>query len=117
MELDKIKNYKCSMCGFSPSGKKRSNQQSKYYWAVVVKILSEETGYQPYEFHEILKHRFLTEHVLVKSKSGKTISVTKSNSTSSLDTKEFEDLMSKIRIWASANLGIWIPEPNEVINA
>ena len=106
----------CPKCGYSPSGKNRSNQQNKYYWAVIVKTLSEETGYEPDEIHEIIKHKFLTKHVLMQSKSGKTISASFNNSTSSLDTKEFEELMSKIRIWASSQLGIWLPEPNEVLN-
>jgi hypothetical protein len=34
-------------------------------------------------------------------------------STTALDTKEFEEFLSSIRMWASDKLGIWIPEPHE----
>jgi hypothetical protein len=103
---------KCSRCGYEPSGK-RSNPQNKYYWGVVVQTLSDETGYNLEEMHEIIKHKFLTEHRLVKGKKGEVIQMNMSGSTSKLDTKQFEDLMARIRIWASQELSIFILEPNE----
>ena len=36
----------------------RTEQQMKYYWKVVVGLLSEDTGYEPEEMHEILKEMF-----------------------------------------------------------
>ena len=37
----------------------RSGQQSKYYWGVIVEMISQHTGYTPEEVHELLKQRFL----------------------------------------------------------
>lgn len=106
---------KCKRCGYSPSGKGRSNPQNSYYWGCMVQILSEETGYTPDEVHEIIKHKFLTERRLYHGgkPNYKVTELEYSRSTASLDTKEFEELMSKIRQWASIDLGIWIQEPNE----
>ena len=105
---------KCKRCGYSPSGKGRSSPQNKYYWSVVVNTLSEETGYELDEMHEIIKRKFLTQHKIVKGLKGQVLQMELSGSTSQLDTKEFENLMSRIRTWASAELSIWIPEPNEI---
>ena len=56
-----MKFYKCERCGYSPSGKQRSNQQSRYYWGIVVQILSEHTGFTKDEVHELLKRKFLKD--------------------------------------------------------
>lgn len=105
----------CPKCGYSPSGKNRSTPQNKYYWSVVVKILSEETGYTTDEIHEIIKYKFLSERKLFREHKGLQTFAWIAKSTTILDTKEFEELMTKIREWASQVLGIWIPEPNEEI--
>ena len=107
---------KCPQCGYSKSGKSRSNNQNRYYWSVVVGILSEETGYDANEIHEMIKRKFLTEHRIVKGKKGQVLQLDVDGSTTDLDTKQFEELMSKIRIWASRDLSIYIPEPNEETN-
>lgn len=85
--------------------KPRSDQENRYYWAVIIKILSEETGYFAQEIHEALKIKFLQIE-------GARFPVAKS--TSDLSTSEAEDYYSKIRIWASAELNCYIPEPNQV---
>ena len=82
----------------------RSNNQNKYYWGVVIKILGDELGYMPDEMHEALKWKFLR-------KGGKLETV---KSTSSLTTIEFEEYLELIRIWALRDLEIAIPLPNEV---
>lgn len=105
---------KCPRCGYSPSGKSRSNPQNRYYWSVVIGTISEETGYTPSEVHEIIKHKFLTEVRLLNRKD-KVVELKVSGSTANLDTKQFEELMSQIRIWASSELSIFVPEPNEQV--
>ena len=104
---------KCPKCGYTPSHKERSNPQNRYYWGIVVESLSDHTGYDREEVHEIIKRKFLTEHRIIRGKKGEVIQVEVSNKTSNLDTKQFEDLMSRIRIWASRELSVFIPEPNE----
>lgn len=113
MEEKQIK--KCLRCGYSSSSKGRSNNQNRYYWGCVVHTLSDETGFTRDEIHEIIKHKFLTETHIYKSKKSKIEEVLISKSTTQLDTKEFEDLMTRIRIWASSRLGVFIAEPNEII--
>ncbi len=83
----------------------RSDQQNKYYWAVVVAMISEATGYTADEMHENLKRMFLStkdEHGLIRI-----------GSTATLKTLEFKDYLDKIIRWA-ADMGIPIPEPNDV---
>ena len=82
----------------------RSNNQNRYYFGIVIKILGDELGYMPDEMHEALKWKFLR-------KGGKLETV---KSTSSLTTIEFEQYLELIRIWALRDLEIAIPLPNEV---
>lgn len=84
----------------------RSIVQNNYYHGVVIKILSEFTGYEPEEMHEALKIKFLTyENV-------KGLPVTLS--TTQLKTHEFEEFLKRVRRWAAIDLGVYIPQPNEV---
>lgn len=84
----------------------RSNEQNRYYWGVVVRIISDHLGYTPEEAHTALRGHFLT--VL----TDKTLPLIKS--TTDLSTVEFEAYMTKIREWASIEFQMYIPEPNEV---
>lgn len=86
--------------------KDRSNNQNRYYFGVIIKILSDETGYFPQEIHEAMKIKFLQIE-------GAKFPVARS--TSDLSTVETEDYYSKIRMWASSELGIYIPNPNEIV--
>jgi dihydroorotate dehydrogenase len=103
----------CPVCGYSTDKKQRSNNQNRYYHGVVVKTLSEHTGFTSDEMHEVLKHKFLKTYLHVVNKKGSVEEVQISKSTKDLNTKEFEDYMTKVREWASIELGCWIPEPNE----
>lgn len=86
--------------------KQRSLDQNAYYWGVVVKILAGETGYTKDEMHEALKVKFLTyENV----KGIPTVL-----STADLNTKQFEVYLEMVRRWAAMDLGVVIPEPNQV---
>ena len=87
----------------------RSYNQNRYYWGVVVNLLSEETGYSKDDMHEVLRGMFLSSIINFK---GKEIPMVKS--TAELNTKEFEDYLSQIRMWASKDLSVYVPDPNEV---
>ena len=87
----------------------RSDNQLRYYWGVVVKIISEETGYTKEEIHEVLKSKFLWDYVNFE---GKEIMIIRS--TSDLNTSSMEEYLSEVRQWASAELSLYIPLPNEV---
>ena len=87
----------------------RSLQQLRYYWAVVVKILSDELGYSLGETHEVLKAKFLTKKFMFKNKL-----ITVIPSTTSLTTIKFGEYLTQIREWASVEFNILIPLPCEV---
>lgn len=91
----------------------RSNHQNRYYHGVVLKVFeNSEVGYTAGEWHEILKHKFLKEWRTIKTKKGpEEIEITRS--TTDLNTKQFEEFMTQVRQWASIELGLWVPEPNE----
>ena len=88
--------------------KKRSNPQLRYYFAVPVKILSEHLGYHVDEMHDLLKHMFNPKMIDVK---GYCVEI--GGSTGDLKTDEMEDYLSRIRMWASSELNVYIPLPNE----
>lgn len=89
----------------------RSNSQLKYYWAVIIKMLSNETGYHPDEMHEVLKRKFNARSIVFKT--GEEIMI--GGSTGDFDTAKMEEYNEQIRIFAATELDIRIPLPNEVI--
>jgi hypothetical protein len=89
---------------------KRSLNENAYYWGVVVAIMSDYTGDTPDDMHEILKYKFL-KTVLVFG--GEEIVVP--GQTSALTTKEFEEYLDRIRIFALTELDVKIPLPNEFL--
>ena len=88
---------KCPKCSFQWVSTERSNQQCRYYFGVIVDMISQELGYEPEETHEILKLKFLKP-------MGKTNTV-------HLTTTEFNTYIEKIQIWASLDLSLIIPDP------
>ncbi len=83
----------------------RSDQQNRYYWGVVVKILSDSFGYTPEEMHEALKWQFLRK---------KGVKIPTVISTTKLTTTQFKNYTEKIQRWASMEYGVMIPDPSEV---
>lgn len=92
--------------------RRRSSQQNKYYWGVVVKILSDELGLDMEEMHQALKMKFL--RLEKKTKNQKVSLLVSARSTADLDTAEFEDYTDQIRRWAAVEMNVQIPLPNEV---
>lgn len=85
--------------------KQRSNNQNKYYWSVVIALLSEKTGHSTEETHDALRIKFLKK---TENENFPTII-----STSSLSALEFENFISKVRNFALLEFGLTIPLPNE----
>ena len=73
-----------------------SDEQRRYYFGVVVKMLADRIGDSPEDVHEDLKRQFHVE------------------STTKLNTTEFQDYMEKIRQWAAVFHGLPIPDPSQV---
>lgn len=94
--------------------KKRSEQQSRYYWGVVIPLIRERLKDLGNEFssqdtHEALKAKFNTGEI--KNESG--VQEEFVLSTAKLRTVEFMEYLDKIQRWANEFLGLVIPLPNE----
>lgn len=83
----------------------RSLNQNKYYWGVVLKIISMHTGYTADETHQELAKMFLCY-----DNNGKKFV----RSTTKLTTWEFEQYLEKCRVWSKENMDCVVPLPNEI---
>ena len=88
--------------------KNRTDAQNKYWWGVVIDILSKEIGFEPEEIHDYIKRRFLP---VTSEKYG----ISSGKSTTRLTTVEFIDLIERVQRWAAQDLHIYIPDPGEDI--
>lgn len=89
----------------TPFKKKRTNPQNKYYWCVLVKFISEETGFDKDTTHAKLGERF-------RKVMGKGTPYVES--TTKLTTKQMEEMNENIRRWGAEFLNLNLPLPNEV---
>lgn len=95
---------------------RRSLNQNAYYWGVVVKLISEHTGYEQEEVHALLKQMFNPKEMPVRDKWGFENEARVGASTSQLSTLDFEVYLERIRRWAAMTLGVVIPDPGESVN-
>lgn len=80
----------------TPSKAKRSLNQLKYYWAVVVKAVSFHTGYTPEEIHLYNKHKFGLR--ITKEIAGEIIEEVKGTK---VGRKEMSDFIARvIQFWS-----------------
>lgn len=77
--------------------KKRSIDYCRYYFGVIIEYISDETGSDPLEIHNILAQRFLA------------LSKNTRRSTASLTNAEFKAYTTQCRVWAYEVLKIKIP--------
>ena len=94
---------------------KKSNQQNRYYWAVVVPMVFNaliQLGHDLTEddTHEILKEKFLSKKQFTDTKTGEHIEF--SGTTKDLKTIEMMEYIDKIIRWSSEFLNIFIPSPD-----
>ena len=90
--------------------KQRSLNQNAYYW-LTMKLIGEDLGYFAEEMHTVFAIMFLKKIINLG-----THSIESYRSTTKLTTVEFEEYLQNIRIFASSELGIFVPLPNEVID-
>lgn len=98
---------KCRLCGKTLRG--RSNNQNRYYWSVVLGLIAEETGHTTEELHEFLKSMFLPRTFIQVGKREREIV----KSTTDLSTADMEGFLTRVRVFASQELNVFIPLPNE----
>ena len=95
---------------------KRSLNQNKYYWGVIIPCIQNGLFETQGEWlthdatHEFLKSNFNYKE-LVNESSGEIIKLPKSTTES--DTFDFEEYLDKCRLFADEFLNIIIPMPNE----
>lgn len=105
---------KCPLCGHVSDRNIRSDNQNRYMHGVVFAMIADEMGeYDLDHVKDLMKHKFLTETTVTKTKSGLIIEEKKTRHTSELDTKEMEDFLERVRFWAKDFLKITIPLPNQ----
>lgn len=88
--------------------KRRSNQENRYYWGVIIKLCAEHFGYDADEMHEAFKYKFL----FVPAE--KENDLPRCQSTARLNTVVFEDYLERIRNFMLIEHEFKIPLPNEV---
>jgi hypothetical protein len=87
-----------------PPKKHRSLNQNRYYWGIVIDIISGATGFEPQEAHDAMRYKFLTDM---------TGDLPKVKSTTELSTVEFLDYVAQIQQFGAEFLEVYIPDPNE----
>ncbi len=84
----------------------RSLNQNKYYWGVIIEILSNNFGYDKEEMHEALKFKFLKKH--------EDTNLVTVGSTARLSTAEFTEYIDEIMRWSSTEYQIVIPSADGI---
>ena len=85
-----------------------SNPQFRYYYGVVLELITKETGMDKESLDSILKSKFLYEYTMLGNNLEKcTISKTR------VTTTQFNEFLNQVVCWAAEFLGLVIPEPNE----
>ena len=87
---------------------KRSVDQNSLYWLWIACIMV-ETGNDKEFLHEFFKGKFLGYYERIVF--GEVVKTTKSTTT--LDTKQFTNYLEDIRVFAAAELGIVLPDPED----
>ncbi len=95
--------------------KKRSIDQNKYYWGVVVPMVKHgllDIGYRitTEGTHEYLKSEFNIKEI-VNERTGEILKTI--GSTTEMSTVDMLNYFDTIRQWSSEYLGVYIPEPSE----
>lgn len=99
--------------------KRRTDPQNDYYWGVIVLLAGQAMGYEPKisqdkdAVHEILKWNCNFEMRIV-GRGADRKEMQAPRSTADLSTAEFEAYCERCRNWASVELNLYIPLPNEV---
>ena len=98
------------ICTIRKPEKSRSIVQNRYYW-FLLGMLENESGIYKDDWHDMFGEKFRRR---TKDFNGELMEYTKSST--ALTTLEFEDYMTKIRTFASVELGCFLPLPNETIH-
>jgi len=89
--------------------KKRTLNQNSLYW-LWINCISDETGNDPKELHEYFSDKYLPKETI------EIFGIAKSRpiSTTKLNTVQFTNYMENIEVFASSELGIVLPQPEDL---
>ncbi len=87
---------------------KRSDQANRYYFGVVVKLIAEHCGYETDEMHELLAMKFL------RIEDDPITGAPRRKRTPKTDSIEFSAYVDRCKRFALIELGVIIPDANEV---
>lgn len=90
----------------------RSSNLNKYYFGVVIKLICEYTGEDSESVHLFLKKKFLPIFFRDRYRREELIY---GGGTSRLTNKQFQEYIEKVCAFAGEFFGIYIPQPNEII--
>jgi len=91
----------------------RSRQQSRYYFGVVLALISRHSGFSVDELHAWAKARFLPKHLALTNGNGEIVDeYILGGSTKVLTPSEFSDYVEAIRQFAAEQLQVAIPDPD-----
>lgn len=102
-----------------PIIKKRTDRQNRYYFGVVLPMITEEIAGSQVAAEKEEVHRLLARHFLGTSEDIEGpfiggIAFLKTPSTTSLNTVEFTEYIEAVRKWAAEFLNLDIPDPKRV---
>lgn len=106
--MKKLEGKRCTLKVISG---RRSTQQSRYYFGVVIPLIAAELGYSPEETHLVLKGELLSKPVELNKK--KQTHIMRIASTTELSTVQMEKYLKRCRDWALEFLDCFIPLPSE----
>ena len=90
----------------------RSQRANRYWWGVCVHLVSEHTGYDPDEVHQLAKQMFLPKTLALADGNGEVVGeYVLGGSTTKLNTVEFGEFIERFRRWAAETLNVVIPDP------
>lgn len=95
----------------------RSQKANAYYWSVVLKLLSAETGMTPEEIHDAMCVKFLPNEAkrveFFNRMTGECMAVEVDRRRSSkLKGGAFYDFVETVRLWGVEFLGVITPDPD-----
>lgn len=89
-------------------GEPGQTNQNGYFWGVVIRMIADHVGE--------LDQDYIHDLVLVKVGHFKVILGEKiAKETKDMSAGEFQDLCKRIQTWAMQELGVYIPDPYEVV--
>jgi hypothetical protein len=97
----------------------RTDKQRRYYFGVIIRMIAmesygEESKETMMKIHEFLKATYLKDFIEFRLPDGRILVEEIIKSTEDLNTVEEEEYHEECRRWASIELNLYIPLPNEV---